>query len=100
MYIEFLDGTLAGLDAFNDVVTFAGERKAAWMMSLVHDAIDGAMVDFQFVEGITQSVTDFPGGGKVEATGVPNLTGASGKGVWGAVARDFPTAAKNWQLYE
>ncbi len=101
MYIEFLDGALAGYDAFNDVVNFDGEERGPEQMRLVKDVIDGAMVHFEFVEGITQTVTEFPGGGKVEAMGVPNLTAASGKGVWGAVAKDFPpTAAKHWELYQ
>ena len=79
--VQFMDGTQS---AYNDLRTFDGTRHSRNYLRLVWDALDGPCADFQFVDRPV-TIAPAPGGGTVEAQSVPNLTGASGEGVWGVV---------------
>ncbi|MBN1868382.1 right-handed parallel beta-helix repeat-containing protein [Candidatus Sumerlaeota bacterium] len=95
--VQYMDGTV---NAYNDLWDFAGAEATKARMRVVHDKIDGTGVNFGFCGA---SHTFDTGAGTVEAWSVTNLTGASGVGVWGAVAIPYnpdELDAKDWFLYE
>jgi hypothetical protein len=65
-------------------------------MSLVRDQAEGEGVDFAFVNSPSQTVN--PALGTVTVTNYVGLTGADGRGIFGAVA-PTPTPAASWALY-
>ena len=101
IYVHFLDGTGEGSENFNDLVDFENLSTPKFWMRLVHDAIDGANVDFRYVETDDPTVQFTEDGGVVQMLGVTNLTGPSGKGAWGAVGFSSPSkTSTNWKRYE
>ncbi|MCX6998700.1 MAG: hypothetical protein NT106_00125, partial [Candidatus Sumerlaeota bacterium] len=78
--VQFMDGTA---NAFNDIWTFDNTAGEFSSMAIVKDTVEGTGVNFQFIQGVTQSVTHITGGGYVEGSGITGLTDSVGKGVWG-----------------
>jgi len=92
--VQFMDGTA---NAFNDIWTFDNTAGTFGSMALVKGTVTERGVNFQFIQGVTQSVTHITGGGYVEGLGITGLTGSVvlGKGVWGAVSNpSLPTPEK------
>jgi hypothetical protein len=50
-------------------------------MNLVYDTVDGPMVRFKDLRGITRGRTTAPGGGTIEGQGTSDLTGPSGRAI-------------------
>ncbi len=100
--VEFKDGTGEGLEDFFDLFNFENQQQAAIAMRLARDMEDEFDVDFGYATDLEQMVDLIDGGGRVQITGITNLTGPSGQGTWGAVAN--PDAVENslahWELFE
>jgi len=96
--IQFMDGTA---NAFNDIWYFDNTAGEFGSMALVKDTVEGTGVNFQFITGVTQSVTHITGGGYVEGSGITGLTDSAGKGVWGAVSNPSqpPQSKQLWMVY-
>jgi hypothetical protein len=92
--VQFMDGTA---NAFNDIWKFDNTAGEFGSMSLAKDTVGGTGVDFQFIQGVTQSITHITGGGYVEGSGITGLTDSLGKGVWGTVTK--PLQTNLWMVY-
>jgi hypothetical protein len=99
--VQFFDGSNGNPQ---DVQPLGGTATIGPLgMRAVRDAVEGDAVSFARISrAIPQSVSLFTGGGLVTATGVQNLTGPTGKGVWGAavfVNQLNTTGVGMWSLY-
>jgi hypothetical protein len=85
--------------AETDVVLFDGRLGTAGNMRLVRDVQEGAAVDFQFIDAPSQ-IVDIASG-TVTLRNFVGLTGADGRGVFGAVAATggASTRTDHWELY-
>jgi len=83
--VQFMDGTVIN-PPFKDIWKFNNTAGTFGSMSLVKDTVPGTGVNFQFIQGVTQSITPITGGGYVEGAGITGLTDSYGKGVWGLVS--------------
>jgi hypothetical protein len=81
--VQFMNGTA---NAFKDIWKFDNTAGTFGSMALVKDTVEGTGVNFQFIQGVTQSITPITGGGYVEGAGITGLTDSYGKGVWGLVS--------------
>ena len=68
-------------------------------MRAVQAFIQDNDANFNFLTGVTEQLNPLSDGGLIVVDGVENLTGATGKGVWGAVA-DPRSASRRWIHYE
>jgi len=93
--VQFMDGTA---NAFKDVWNFDNTAGEFNSMAIVKDTVTGTGVNFQFIQGVTQSVTHITGGGYVEGSGITGLTDSQGKGVWGAVTNPLQQNIKRYLL--
>jgi len=83
--------------SLTDTVDFDSLLAPAQNMRLVRDIQDGEPVDFAYQIGPSQTVNTALG--TLTAENVPCLTGPSGIGTFGVVARSGATPALRWQLY-
>jgi len=85
--------------AETDVVLFDGRLGTAGNMRLMRDVQEGAAVDFQFIDAPSQ-IVDIASG-TVTLRNFVGLTGADGRGVFGAVAATggASTRTDHWELY-
>lgn len=95
MRVQFMDGSL---NDFNDLVDFNDQTGDKANMALVKDIKEGVGANFILLDGVDQTVKSAPGGGYVEAAGVPGLTDSTGQGVWGVVVGP-PKPIKLWMVY-
>jgi len=97
--VQFMNGTA---NSFNDIWKFDNTAGKFNDMAIVKDTVAGTGVDFQFIQGVTQSISNITGGGYVEGSGITGLTDSQGKGVWGAVSKTVPisSASTPWAFYD
>lgn len=81
----------------SDCVRFSNWPGLPENMRLVHDQRNGDACHFAFMNLEPQIVDTAQG--TVSIGGFAGLTGADGRGTFGAVARTFSTPASNWSLY-
>jgi hypothetical protein len=82
-----------------DVVCFDSRpaMAGAGAVRVVYDSADGPEVHFAFADAPAQTVNT--ASGTVTIRNFVGLTGADGRGTFGAVAKEWPTAASRWRLY-
>jgi len=80
-----------------DLVYFDGRPAMATGMGIVRDLADGEPVNFGPVSALPQIVDTALG--TVTVQNLVGLTGADGRGTFGAAGSEGQTPAANWQLY-